>query len=97
MGSAIPTPRAVYATGVHMIVARATSNQPGEGIIGQVATQIQSAISVSDSEAVSYPASLYNYQSSESQGVAAMTQLVESYVASCPDTKIVLLGVFTGK
>jgi len=80
------------ASGVHMIVARASTEAPGEGIIGAVATQVQQAVLGSDSEAVDYPATLTDYLNSEASGVAAMKQLVQSYVARCPNSKIALLG-----
>ncbi|KAH7346865.1 cutinase [Rhexocercosporidium sp. MPI-PUGE-AT-0058] len=88
--------RAACATGVHMIVARATSERPGEGIIGQVASMIKKAIPGSDSVAVNYPASLFNYQSSVTQGASAMKALIENYVAQCPNAKIALLGYSQG-
>jgi acetylxylan esterase len=80
------------ATGVHMIVARASTEKPGEGIIGAVATQVQQSVLGSDSEAVDYPATLANYEFSESAGVTAMRSLIQSYVARCPSSKIALLG-----
>ncbi len=80
------------ATGVHMIVARGSTEQPGEGIIGAVATQVQQAIAGSDSEAVIYPATLTDYTFSESAGVTAMRSSIQSYVAICPNSKIALLG-----
>jgi acetylxylan esterase len=75
-----------------MIVARASTEQPGEGIIGAVATQVQQEVPGSDSEAVVYPATLTDYLNSEASGVAAMTLLIQSYVARCPSSKIALLG-----
>ena len=80
------------ATGVHMIVARASTEAPGEGIIGAVATQVQQSVPGSDSEAVDYPATLTNYTSSEASGVAAMQKLIQDYVTKCPSSKIALLG-----
>jgi acetylxylan esterase len=80
------------ATGVHMIIARASTEAPGPGIIGAVATQVQQSVPGSDSEAVDYPATLTNYVASEASGVAAMQKLIESYVARCPNSKIALLG-----
>jgi hypothetical protein len=80
------------ATGVHIIVARASGEQQGEGIIGQVATDVVNQIPGSDSVAVDYPATLENYESSESQGVTAMANLIEQYTSSCPNSKIVLMG-----
>lgn len=80
------------ATGVHMIVARASTEQPGQGIIGAVATQVQQQVPGSDSEAVDYPATLTDYLNSEASGVAAMTKLIENYAARCPNSKMALLG-----
>jgi len=79
-------------SGVHMIVARASTEAPGEGIIGAVATQVQQSVPGSDAEAVDYPATLTDYLNSEASGVAAMTKLIQSYVARCPNSKIALLG-----
>jgi hypothetical protein len=80
------------ASGVHMIVARASTEAPGEGIIGAVATQVHQSVPGSDAEAVDYPATLTDYLNSEASGVAAMTKLIQSYVARCPNSKIALLG-----
>lgn len=80
------------ATGVHMIVARASTESPGPGIIGAVATQVQQSVPGSDSESVEYPATLTDYQASEASGVAAMTKLIQSYAQRCPNSKIALLG-----
>ncbi len=79
-------------TGVHMIIARASTEQPGTGIIGTVATQVQQQIPGSDVVAVDYPATLENYVTSESQGVVAMTKLIMDYASACPNSKIVLMG-----
>ncbi|KAH8647048.1 cutinase [Tricladium varicosporioides] len=79
-----------------MIVARASTEQPGQGIIGAVASQVQQAVPGSDSEAVDYPATLQNYQSSEASGVAAMTKLIQDYTARCPNSKIALMGYSQG-
>lgn len=81
---------------LHMIVARASLEAPGEGIIGSVVTQVESSIPGSDSEAVIYPATLDNYISSESSGVAGMKSLIISYEARCPRSKIALLGYSQG-
>jgi hypothetical protein len=75
-----------------MIVARASTEAPGQGIIGAVATQVQKAVPGSDSVAVDYPATLTNYQSSEASGVAAMQKLIQDYATKCPGGKMALLG-----
>lgn len=98
LGYALPTldvelaPRAACATGLHMIVARASTEAAGEGIIGTVATAVKLRVSGSDSESVVYPASLTDYVNSETQGITAMTKLIRDYTARCPTTKIALLG-----
>ncbi|ESZ99123.1 carbohydrate esterase family 5 protein [Sclerotinia borealis F-4128] len=81
---------------MHMIVARASTEAPGEGIIGSVATMVKAALPGSDSEAVVYPATLTQYQSSEASGVAAMTKLILDYAAKCPSSKIAVLGYSQG-
>ncbi|RDW92013.1 hypothetical protein BP5796_01407 [Coleophoma crateriformis] len=81
---------------VHMIVARASTEGPGEGIIGAVATTVKTMVPGSDSEAVDYPATLTNYTTSEPSGVAAMQKLIEDYATRCPDSKMALLGYSQG-
>ncbi len=84
---------ATCVTGVHIIAARGTGEAPGEGEIGSLSTMIEAAIPNSDSVAVNYPASLVpTYMTSEEAGTAAFTSMIESYVNSCNNTRIVLLG-----
>jgi len=75
-----------------MIAARASTEDPGQGMIGNVTALVQSKISGSDSEAVDYPATLTDYAISESKGVSGMQSLISAYEARCPDSKIALLG-----
>ncbi|KAK1983914.1 cutinase [Colletotrichum cereale] len=84
------------ATSVHIIVCRASTERPGTGVIGEIATNIQGQIPGSDIEAVDYPAELNPYNPSEEAGVTAMTKLVRDYAARCPDTKMVLMGYSQG-
>lgn len=81
---------------VHLIVARASGEDPGEGIIGAVSQDIQARVPGADAEAVEYPAALVPYQASEAEGVAEMTRLVTEYAAACPDSKMVLMGYSQG-
>ena len=67
--------QAACATGVHIIIARASTEAPSEGIIGAVATQVEERIPGSDSEATAYPAFLFPYQPLEAKGVAAITSV----------------------
>lgn len=73
-----------------------TAEPQGEGIIGSVASAVKRRIPGSDSVAVVYPATLYSYTTSQAAGARAMSQMVSSYTASCPDTKIVLMGYSQG-
>lgn len=90
------TSACVTGDAVHMIIARASLEAPGTGIIGQVATQVQQQLPGSDLESVDYPATLDNYPQSEAAGVAAMTTLVTQYAARCPTSKLVLMGYSQG-
>ncbi|PBP28530.1 acetylxylan esterase [Diplocarpon rosae] len=79
-----------------MIVARASTEMPGQGIIGAVATQVQEMVPGSDSEAVDYPATLTDYLNSEASGVSAMTKLIQDYAVRCPESKMALMGYSQG-
>lgn len=94
--SAAPFLNVTCSSGVHIIVARGSNEAPGEGRIGSVTTLIKQAIPGSRSEAITYPATLNNYQSSETQGVAAMVQAIASYVRACPNGRFALLGYSQG-
>lgn len=86
----------VTGDAVHMIIARASQEPPGTGVIGQVATQVQAQLPGSDVVAVEYPATLANYTASEGAGVTAMTALATEYAGRCPDSKMVLMGYSQG-
>jgi cutinase len=82
---------------VNIITARASTEQPGEGITGSLVTQIvDTSTQTVSREAVSYPATLTNYTSSETQGVTAAEQLLTTAVQNCPAQKQVLLGYSQG-
>ena len=80
------------ATGVHIIVARGSTEPQGEGQTASLSTLIKNAIPGSDSYALVYPALLSPYQESEGNGTIALLQTIQDYAESCPQTKIVLLG-----
>ena len=88
--------KAACSPGVYMIVARGSTEAPGEGHIRSVTSLVKRAISGSSSVGIVYPATLDNYQSSESQGVVAMVQAITDYVTACPDGRIALLGYSQG-
>jgi len=82
---------------VNLIVARASTEAPGEGVTQSLATQIvNSSTQTVSQEAVVYPATLTNYASSESQGVTNAEQELTAAVQNCPNQKQVLLGYSQG-
>jgi hypothetical protein len=82
---------------VNLIVARASTEAPGEGITQSLATQIvNSSTQTVSQEAVVYPATLTNYTSSESRGVTNAEQELTTAVKNCPSQKEVLLGYSQG-
>lgn len=80
------------ASGVHMIIARASTEAPGPGVIGGVATMVTMMVPGSDFESVDYPATLDNYFASEATGIAGMQSLIQNYTMKCPNSKYALLG-----
>ena len=59
-------------TGVHMIVARASTESPGiGGLLAPLVSGIQQLLPGSDYEAVDFPASLVDYGGSISTGVSS--------------------------
>jgi hypothetical protein len=83
-------------TGVHIIVARASTEDPGQGILTNLVIDIFDTIPGSDSVAVDYPATLPDYPESEAKGVVAMNQMIIDYAEECPESKIVLMGYSQG-
>src|ERR1051326_2992528 len=82
---------------VNIIVARASTEAQGQGITGNLASQVQSSSNQTVStEAVVYPATLQNYASSESQGVTNAEQELATAVSNCPNQKQVLMGYSQG-
>jgi acetylxylan esterase len=97
LGSALALPQtSPPASGacaeVHVLVARASGEGKGEGMIGGLSKAIKTAIKGADSEAVDYPAALAPYGSSEIKGVKAAKEQLTTYVKRCPAAKIVLMG-----
>ncbi|KAL1311485.1 hypothetical protein AAFC00_004426 [Neodothiora populina] len=80
-----------------MIVARGSTESPGTGtLLSPLISAVESHLPGSDHVAVDYPASLARYADSVYTGVSNMTKLVQSHVAACPKSKIVLLGYSQG-
>ncbi|KAG6907573.1 hypothetical protein DXG01_008369 [Tephrocybe rancida] len=94
------TPVAAPASGcaaVHVITARASTEAPGEGIIGAVVdTVVSRSTQTVSREAIVYPATLTDYLNSEGQGVTAMKASLAAKTSACPSTKIVLTGYSQG-
>ncbi|KAL1851392.1 hypothetical protein Daus18300_012573 [Diaporthe australafricana] len=86
----------VTGNAVHMIVARASLEPVGFGVLANISTRVMQELPGSNAEAVVYPATLDNYPASEGAGVAAMTQLANSYAQACPASKMVLMGYSQG-
>ena len=84
--------RQAKCSAVHIVVARASTEPQGEGLIGALSRSVKSAIPGTTSEAVKYPAALAPYGPSEIKGVVAAKAQVTEYVKKCPESKIVLMG-----
>jgi acetylxylan esterase len=83
-------------SGAYIIVARASGEPAGYGIIGGVKDQLLSMVPGSDSEAVDYPATYDNYFNSETEGVTAMRDDITKFIDGCPKTPVVLMGYSQG-
>jgi hypothetical protein len=82
---------------VAIITARASTENPGEGITGALVTQIINSSTQNISRAaVDYPATLNNYNSSSLQGINALKTQLTNEVTNCPNEKIVLAGYSQG-
>jgi acetylxylan esterase len=82
---------------VNLIVARASTEAPGDGAIGALAEEIQKGVKATVSQqAVNYPAALTPYEPSVTAGDKAIKQQLEEEVSKCPSQKIVLLGYSQG-
>jgi hypothetical protein len=84
--------------GAHIIVARASVEPLGYGIIGAVKDSVIAQSSASNAEYVVYPATLTDYFNSESAGVLGMRSLVEAYLAKdcAGNAPLVLMGYSQG-
>jgi acetylxylan esterase len=80
---------------VHLIVARASGEAPGEGIIAGLATKVKRAIPGTTSEALNYPARM-PYSGSIPVGVANLKKAIATYTQQCPQSKLVLMGYSQG-
>ncbi|KAF4448006.1 hypothetical protein F53441_8521 [Fusarium austroafricanum] len=83
------------AKSAHIIVARGSLEPQGPGAMGAIAEQILKLIPGSDMEALVYPALYDEYVESQTEGVRAMTALVNNYAKNCPHTDIILMAHVT--
>ncbi|KAK0391672.1 hypothetical protein NLU13_1171 [Sarocladium strictum] len=97
---AAPVARQVTCySGVYMIVARGSDEDPGEGKPGMVADLVTAAIPDSGSVAVDYPASIADplYPESVTDGINDAIAKINAYVDACgAGAKIVLIGFSQG-
>ena len=84
---------------VYIFGARETTAPAGYGTSAGLVNQVKAAYSSSGSEAIVYPAcggqsscGGASYDSSATQGTAAVVKAVTAYNQKCPDTQIVLIG-----
>ncbi|KAK4224903.1 cutinase-domain-containing protein [Podospora fimiseda] len=84
------------ATGVHIIVARGSTEAPGMGRAAPVARNATLLVPGSSIVTVDYPATFENYFISQAAGAAGFERLVLQHVEACPNTKIALIGYSQG-
>jgi len=96
VATALPQAQPAACADAHILVARASGEAKGEGMIGGLSRAIKSAVKGTDSEAVDYPAALAPYGSSEVKGVAAAKAQLAAYVQRCPKAKVILMGYSQG-
>jgi len=77
---------------IHMIVARASTELPGTGVIGSLALLVMAKQQGATIESVQYPALLAPYAPSSGAGTQATIKAITAMSQTCPDTKMVLMG-----
>ena len=90
--------RQVTCAPIHLIVARASFEPAGDGILlYSLVNEIVSANPGTTHEAIDYPAAVEpSYAWSSGNGTIAVTNQLTAYANACPDAKIVLLGYSQG-
>ena len=103
LASAGPIEERQSCPGVHVFGARETTVSPGFGTSAGLVDMVVKAYSGATKEAISYPAcggqsscGGASYDSSASQGTAAVVKAVTAFNQKCPNTKIVLVGYSQG-
>jgi acetylxylan esterase len=100
-GAAPVVHRQSCVSGLYIIAARGSNEDPGEGKVGQVSELIKNAVPGSTSVAVDYPAAIIDddsfYPLSVSEGIDDTIEKITSYVDTCgSSSRIVLLGYSQG-
>jgi predicted esterase len=90
-------PRATCYSGVYIIGARGSDEDPGYGSVASVVSGVLDAIPNSGAIALDYPASIIDplYPESVTDGINTMISLIQNYVDSCGGN-IVLVGFSQG-
>ncbi|KAH8158218.1 hypothetical protein CIB48_g10027 [Xylaria polymorpha] len=87
-------------SGLYMIAARGSTEDPGEGPLSQVTALVKALVPGSASIAVDYPATIFDdgtYPISVSEGITDTITKIQNYVAACgSSSRIVLLGFSQG-
>lgn len=98
MGSSMAAPLEKRACpNIHIFGARETTAPAGYGSAGTVVNLILNAHPGSTAEVINYPAAGGNsYASSVQAGVQAVTNQINSFAASCPNTQLVYVGYSQG-
>jgi len=81
---------------IHLLVARGSTEPPGDGQLGSLAARIIRAHQGATQEAIDYPALLNPYSTSVRAGTAAVLNQLTAYVRRCPNSMVVLLGYSQG-
>lgn len=82
---------------IHVFGARETTAPAGYGSAGTVVNLILNAHPGATAEVINYPAAGGNsYASSVQAGVKAVTNQINSFAASCPNTQLVYVGYSQG-
>ncbi|KKZ62782.1 hypothetical protein EMCG_02893 [[Emmonsia] crescens] len=98
----IPAPQEQPATAtalcpaITIISARGTTEDPGEGRLTTIASDLASGHENRERIPLDYPADLFPYSVSLFKGIKALNGLLNTSVTSCPEAKIVLLGYSQG-
>lgn len=86
-------------SGVYMVIARGSNEDPGEGRPSLVADLVAAAIPGSGRVAVDYPATITGplYPTSVTDGIKDAIEKIESYIDTCgSSSRVVLIGYSQG-